>query len=78
MHICSAIMDTGPGPKTKAQKLLAGPGGPQVLGLGHGPGPLFIMAEYMCITGNQQAMYNSEYITGDVYIYIYIYMYLYM
>ena len=29
MHICSAIMDMGPGPRTKAQKLLCpGPGGP--------------------------------------------------
>ena len=35
MHICSAIMDMGPGPRTKTQKLLGpGPGGPQLLSLG--------------------------------------------
>ena len=47
MHICSVIMDMGPGPRTRAQKLRI----PR--GLGLCPGPIFIMAEHMCIKGNQ-------------------------
>ena len=57
MHICLAIMDMGPGPRGKAQgavgrdlgdSLGLGPGA-----LGPGPGPTCVMAEHMCIMGNQ-------------------------
>ena len=54
MHICSAIMDMGPGRRTNAQKLLGrGLGARSFWALGRGPGPISIMAEHMCISGNQ-------------------------
>ena len=54
MHICSAIMDMGPGPKAQGPSP-AGPrpGGPQLLGSVLGYGPISIMAEHMSIKGNE-------------------------
>ena len=54
MHICLAIMDMGPGPGTRAQKLLGRDLGDRSFwALGPGPGPISIMAEHMCIKGIQ-------------------------
>ena len=54
VHICSAIMDMGPGPKPKAQKLRPPRSRPSsVWALVLGPAPISIMAEHMCIKGNQ-------------------------
>ena len=54
MLICSSIMDMGPRPRTKAQKLLGrGLRAHSFCSLGLGPGPRSITAEHMCIMGNQ-------------------------
>ena len=54
MPICSAIMDMGPGPGPRAQKLLGrGLGARSFWALGPGPGPISIMAEHMGIKGNR-------------------------
>ena len=54
MHTCSAMMDTGPGPSTKAQKLLGRRlGAHSFWALGLGSGPISILAEHMCVRGNQ-------------------------
>ena len=58
-------LDVGPGPRTKAQKLLGRDlGARSFWPLGPGPGPISIMAEHMCIKGNQQAI-NCKYMIGN-------------
>ena len=48
------LSHNGYGPETKAQKLLGrGLGARSFWALGLGPGPISIMAEHMCIKGNQ-------------------------
>ena len=54
MHICAAILDVGAGPRPRAQKLLGqGLVARSFWALGLGPRPVSIMAEHMCIRGNQ-------------------------
>ena len=54
MPICSAIMDMGPGPGPRAQKLLGRDLGDRSFwALGPGPGPISIMAEHMGIKDNR-------------------------
>ena len=61
MHSCSVILwydGYGPGTKDQIPKAAGpGPGGPQLLGLGHG--------SRVCIKHDQQAI-NKQYIIGDV------------
>ena len=78
MHICLAIMDMWHG--ANAQGAVGWDlGNPAHWSLGPGPGHTSIIAEDMCIVGNQFAMTSRYYIFGNVLNicicpYIYIYM----